>query len=208
MVYFRSAYAPTDFPSDQEWQARQVIESSTAIKCPSLAYHLLGTKKIQQVMALPGVIEKFVSTEQAQLIRSVFTGLYSLDQSQQQIIDNAIQHEHDYVLKPQREGGGNLIYGDAMKHALQNLTQEDRDKYVLMKRITPKPYTTYLLREGIVTMGDCICELGIFGLYLGDGKQELLNENGGYLLRTKLENVEDGGVAAGVAFLDSIYLKD
>jgi glutathione synthase len=36
----------------------------------------------------------------------------------------------------------------------------------------------------------------------------VLNQSAGYLLRTKIAKVEDGGVAAGVAVLDTPYLID
>jgi len=213
VVYFRAAYTPNDYLNgEKEWDARAMLETSTAIKCPSLAYHLLGTKKIQQVMALPGVIEHYLGgdNEQSKQVRSCFTGLYSLNDNAHDnaIIQDAIKNHHDYVLKPQREGGGNLIHGEHMRDMLKELTPEDREKYILMKRIEPKSFKSYLVREGTVTEGDVICELGIFGAYIGDEKETYLNENAGYLLRTKLANVEDGGVAAGVAFLDSVALVD
>jgi hypothetical protein len=34
----------------------------------------------------------------------------------------------------------------------------------------------------------------------------ILNEQTGYLLRTKASDSDEGGVAAGYAFLDSVYL--
>ena len=34
----------------------------------------------------------------------------------------------------------------------------------------------------------------------------LLNDNSGYLMRTKVSSSNEGGVAAGFAVLDSIYL--
>ena len=43
------SYTPNDFPSEREWQARELVELSLALKCPNAAYHLAGTKKIQQV---------------------------------------------------------------------------------------------------------------------------------------------------------------
>lgn len=45
----RCRYAPTDYPTGGEWAARVVIESSRAIKCPSIGYHIMTLKKIQQV---------------------------------------------------------------------------------------------------------------------------------------------------------------
>lgn len=34
------------------------MEQSSAIKCPSISYHLAGTKKIQQELAKPDVLER------------------------------------------------------------------------------------------------------------------------------------------------------
>jgi hypothetical protein len=35
------------------------MEQSSAIKCPSISYHLAGTKKIQQELAKPDVLERY-----------------------------------------------------------------------------------------------------------------------------------------------------
>ncbi|XP_028075605.1 uncharacterized protein LOC114277849 isoform X2 [Camellia sinensis] len=34
------------------------MEQSSAVKCPSISYHLAGTKKIQQELAKPNVLER------------------------------------------------------------------------------------------------------------------------------------------------------
>jgi glutathione synthase len=60
VVYFRSGYTPKDYPTQQEWDARLMIERSLAIKCPSVGYQLCGLKKIQQVLSEPGVLERFI----------------------------------------------------------------------------------------------------------------------------------------------------
>ncbi len=39
-----------------------MIEKSGAVKCPNIAYQLVGAKKVQQVLAEPGVLERFVGT--------------------------------------------------------------------------------------------------------------------------------------------------
>ncbi|KAF3588045.1 hypothetical protein F2Q69_00029748 [Brassica cretica] len=55
----KSLWFITDhFPSESEWNARLLIEQSSAVKCPSIAYQLAGTKKIQQELAKPGVLER------------------------------------------------------------------------------------------------------------------------------------------------------
>lgn len=57
-----------------------MMERSLAIKCPSIHYHLAGCKKVQQELARPGVVERYISTpEDSAAIKGIFTGLYSLD---------------------------------------------------------------------------------------------------------------------------------
>ncbi|RYR52518.1 hypothetical protein Ahy_A06g027428 isoform B [Arachis hypogaea] len=62
VIYFRAGYTPADFPSESEWRARLLMEQSSAIKCPSISYHLVGTKKIQQELAKPNVLERYISS--------------------------------------------------------------------------------------------------------------------------------------------------
>jgi glutathione synthase len=61
VFYFRAGYAPADYPSEVEWIARRKIECSNAVACPSVAYQLVGTKKVQQDLARPGVTDRNVS---------------------------------------------------------------------------------------------------------------------------------------------------
>ena len=49
--------------------------------------------------------------------------------------DEALAHPDKYVLKPQREGGGNNLYGAELKDALETLSpgQEKRAKFPTSK---------------------------------------------------------------------------
>jgi glutathione synthase len=146
-----------------------------------------------------------VSKEEAMLLKEIFTGIWDLENNED-IIEKAIKDPKLYVVKPQREGGGNLIHGEKMKVFLENITKEQRKEYILMQRISPIGYDGLLLREGKILSGKCVSELGIFGSFLGDGKNIISNRYDGYLLRTKLEKDEDGGVAVGISYLDSLAL--
>lgn len=80
VVYFRAGYEPGHYPSQNEWDARYMIEISKAIKCPSIHYHLAGTKKVQQALAKPGILNRFLTDDtKIKSIQDIFTGLYSLD---------------------------------------------------------------------------------------------------------------------------------
>ncbi|KAJ8870429.1 hypothetical protein PR048_029451 [Dryococelus australis] len=83
VVYFRSGYNPNQYPSQLEWDARLMMERSRAIKSPTIQYHLAGTKKVQQALAHPLVVEKFLKEPyKVEAVREIFTGLYSLDLEQ------------------------------------------------------------------------------------------------------------------------------
>ncbi|KAM1095571.1 hypothetical protein EV2_010741 [Malus domestica] len=208
IVYFRAGYTPNDYPSESEWRARFLMEQSSAIKCPSISYHLVGTKKIQQELAKPNVLERFLNDkEDIAKLRKCFAGLWSLDDSD--IVRKAIESPGLFVMKPQREGGGNNIYGDAVREALVRLQKEGSEAdaaYILMQRIFPTVSHTFLMREGICYKDDTISELGVYGAYLRNKDKVILNDQCGYLMRTKVSSSDEGGVAAGFAVLDSLYL--
>ncbi|CAL4906309.1 unnamed protein product [Urochloa decumbens] len=210
VVYYRAGYTPNDYPSEAEWSARLLIEQSSAVKCPSISYHLVGTKKIQQELAKPNVLERFLENkEDIAKLRKCFAGLWSLDD--EGIIKTAIEKPELFVLKPQREGGGNNIYGLDLRETLTRLQKEGGDAlaaYILMQRIFPKASHSYLVRGGICHEGLAISELGIYGAYLRNKDKVVINDQSGYLMRTKVSSSDEGGVAAGFAVLDSLYLTD
>ena len=68
-----------------------------------------------------------------------WAGLWSLDdtsdQATQDIIAKAMKSPEDYVLKPQREGGGNNLYGENLRDRLKD--SKGLSAYILMQRIRP-----------------------------------------------------------------------
>ncbi|TVU23908.1 hypothetical protein EJB05_26296, partial [Eragrostis curvula] len=210
VVYFRAGYSPNDYPSEAEWKARLLMEESSAIKCPSISYHLVGTKKIQQELAKPNVLERFLDNkEDIAKLRKSFAGLWSLDN--EEIVKSAIEKPDLFVLKPQREGGGNNIYGHDLRDTLVKLQKEQGESlaaYILMQRIFPKASLTPLVRGGVCFEDLTISELGIYGGYLRNKDKVIVNNPSGYLMRTKVSSSNEGGVATGFAVLDSVYLTD
>ena len=153
------------------------------------------------------MIEKWLPSD-AESLRGVFAGLYSLDVADgaavAAIVAEAIEHPSKFVCKPQREGGGNNLYGDELKESLMKFSPQERAAYVLMDRIQPPSKTATLVRGGESIVGACVCELGIYGTILTDGKGATIFENTpGHLLRQKSLGVDEGGVAAGFACLSS-----
>ena len=83
-----------------------------------------------------------------------------------------------------------------------------------MKLIEPPSLRNIIFRNGQVTKGEVIGELGVYGVCLwhhggSDHAAEIMeNWEAGYLLRTKGRESEEGGVAAGFGAVDSVCLVD
>jgi glutathione synthase len=226
LVYFRAGYAPSDYPSEKEWHARLLLEQSGAVKSPSAAMQLAGTKKIQQALAAPGALERFAPrfagplteqsiAERCAKMRLVFAGLYALDDKDaSHAVSLALADPGGFVLKPQREGGGNNLYGEEMVAVLRTHDPSaprgkrgDLSAYILMQRIFPPTNQTLCLRQGEMVALETLSELGIYGGYVRVGEAVTRNAHGGHLLRTKAATSDEGGVAAGFAVLDSVVLE-
>ncbi|XP_046386680.1 glutathione synthetase-like isoform X2 [Ischnura elegans] len=213
VVYYRSGYAPTQYHSELEWEARLKVERSLSIKCPSIQYHLAGTKRVQQALASPAVLERFLDSSVAASVREIFTGLYTLDLSDEgnAAVEMALKNPTHYVLKPQREGGGNNVYGEEVKLMLEKMgNSNERSAWILMERIIPPVQRCYLIHPNSDTpvYTDVVSELGIFGVIIGDEKVILKNSQVGHMLRTKVATANEGGVAAGYGALDSPFLVE
>ena len=68
---------------------------------------------------------------QAEKIKGLFEGLWSLeyldtDSHVQAVVKKAILNPHDYVIKPQKEGGGNNFYGEKVRAMLVK-AQSDKE---------------------------------------------------------------------------------
>lgn len=214
VIYFRAGYEPGHYYGPNEWAARLLMERTKAIKCPSIHYHLAGTKKVQQALAKPGILKRFIEDNaKIDSIKDIFTGLYSLDKGEEgeQAVKLAFSNPERYVLKPQREGGGNNVYGSDIPGALEKMNEDERSAWILMERIFPPLSRGYMIRpDGKMPpeIVDLVSELGIFGAIIGTKDKILYNKQVGHMLRTKLSSANEGGVAAGLGALDSPYLID
>lgn len=230
VVYYRAGYTPTDYPTKEQWSTRLMLERSNAIKCPSLALQLAGAKKVQQVLAEPGMLEDFLlrgdgkaqfSSQDVDDLRRTFTGLYPMDDTKmgKEAYRLAMEEPHKFVLKPQREGGGNNIYRENIPSFLRQLEATPtapgeppkKEGYILMSLIEPPQGLRNLLVKGgslTANEGEVVSELGVYGIALFSDKDAgcVVNRGAGTLLRTKGRESDEGGVAVGYSVVDSVVL--
>lgn len=233
---------PHEYPTSAHYTTRFLLERSRAIKCPSIALQLAGGKKVQEVLTQPGILERFLtnrerygedvlSLEEVGELRESFMSMWGLDVGEDMATQDAnapIEAREHYgtrkarqnalslVLKPQREGGGNNVYKEAIPNFLDSLPPEERQAWIAMELIQPPSMGNYLVRSGgasgdsqAAVKAETISELGIFGWVLFGGKDKQIEEKeAGWLVRTKGKDSNEGGVATGFSVLDSLLLVD
>ncbi|KIY73587.1 glutathione synthase [Cylindrobasidium torrendii FP15055 ss-10] len=208
-VYFRAGYTPTDYPTSAQYDTRFLLERSRAIKCPSYPLQLAGGKKVQQVLAQEGVLERFIDSAAAQELRASWMEMWGLDEEDG--TRKAAERHMQLVLKPQREGGGNNVYKEAIPPFLETLDAQEKAAWIAMALIVPpEGIQGHLVKaevEGNVKT-EVVSELGIFGYSLFGAGEVKAEKEIGWLVRTKGKDSNEGGVASGFSVLDSIVLVD
>jgi len=116
----------------------------------------------------------------------------------------AIDKPSNFVLKPQREGGGNNFYDEEMVSLIQKMGKENQKAYVLMERIKTPTEVSTLVVDRQVDEIQTVSEIGRYATCLFDGSEIRFNNDVGYLVRTKSSDQNEGGVCAGYACLNSL----
>jgi len=158
------------------------------------------------------MLERFLAPSSgAELVRESWVRMWALDEGPNGAgAEEAVRRARELVLKPQREGGGNNVYRDKIPPFVAQLPERERAAWVAMELIRPpRGIGAHLVRSGGGRVrASVMSELGVFGWALFGEGRELKEEQAGWLVRTKAEDVDEGGVAAGFSVLDSVVLVD
>ena len=86
-------------------------------------------------------------------------------------MEMALTNPDRFVMKPQREGGGNNLYDTDIKTELERIKDsEEREAWILMDRIIPPVQQNYMVRplqDGPLTPVEVVSELGVYGVIIG-----------------------------------------
>ena len=171
IVYFREGYMPDQYTSDEDWNIREMIELSKAIKTPNIDYQLSGSKKIQEALCVAENLARFLdSPEEVSKVSEFFTEMYPIVTLESEILSKVRENPSDWVLKPQREGGGNNFYDQDIIDKLDSSSLDELKQYTLMKKIKANASPAVFMREGQKYECTRISELGVYGIVLSDGE--------------------------------------
>uniref|UniRef100_A0A183CD48 Glutathione synthetase n=1 Tax=Globodera pallida TaxID=36090 RepID=A0A183CD48_GLOPA len=213
LVHMAYGYLPEHY-HENDLDTRIMMERSKAIVSPTLRLQLAGTKKIQQVLSEPGVLERFFPNDPQQVakIRVTFTELWGLsehDAITEAVVQDAMKNNKNYVMKSQMDGGHGIYFDDEITKTLKKLTAEERGAFILMKKIKPVVAKNFTVRPFEPPQQEEVnSELGIYGSLIGDQstRQVLVNTVNGYLVRSKAASRNLGGISSGGSVLDSVML--
>lgn len=84
-MYYRTGYTAENYSSEEDWAAREVLEFSQAIKCPSIDFFLINFKMFQLFLATDiNEMKRFVEdSSELEAIRSTFADFYSIETPEQ-----------------------------------------------------------------------------------------------------------------------------
>jgi glutathione synthetase len=220
VIYFRAGYTPFDYQSTSDYDVRFLLEASLAIKCPSIPLQLAGSKKIQEFITHGNLLEQLLTKAAANSgesfsdsdvasVRETWMPMWSLDKDGGLGAQLAQKNCQNLVLKPQREGGGNNIYCDQIPGFLDALPVAEYEAWIAMELINTPSMSNVMIKTGdsVGTLSSTVSELGIYGWSLFSSASSGVESNaGGWLLRTKAKENNEGGVAVGISVLDSPIL--
>jgi glutathione synthase len=214
LVHMGYGYMEEHYATEKEWKIRLDMERSTAIISPNVRLQLAGTKKMQQVVSEPGVMEHFFPGEDARLaeLRKTFTDLWSLetnDKVTMAVIQEAIKTPKNFVLKANMDAGKGNFFDEEMVEKLRTMPVEERSAYILQEKIMPVEAKNYMLRPFKAPhLETVVSEMGIYGSFISDCEKGkvLWNTVDGYLLRSKAAHVNQGGISEGSGVIDSLLL--
>ncbi|KAI5631541.1 eukaryotic glutathione synthase, ATP binding domain-containing protein [Phthorimaea operculella] len=184
-----------------------------ALHCPPIQYYLAGTKKVQQALAEPGVLEKFLSDpDKISRVRDTLAGLNSLDfdDSGERAVQMALDDPNRFVLKSEGEGGGNNVFGAELKEVLTKMKHSrERAEHILMERILSPTVPGYIVSPdaSVSPLTDLVAELGIYGVMISTERM-ISNQASGYLVRTKRAQDDEVGIMQGIGAFDTPFLFD
>lgn len=111
------------------------------------------------------------------------------------------------MLKPNLEGGGNNLYGEEALIKLRSLDAEERKKYILMSKIITPAKENLLIYGQSSIKSQCVYEVSQYGTIVVEEGSLLSSDTCGFLIRTKPDCCNEGGIMAGVGSICSWILE-
>lgn len=218
-VYFRGGYDPKDYVNVECWNFVECAELSAAVLCPNVGLHLAGTKRVQcalsEQMGQQFMDRHFPNNPSRDLLFSTFAKQFELNESN---VDQVLKDPFSYVVKPQREGGTNNLFGNDIVSFLSKLENKcELKRYIAMELIQSATWPDFPVRSGdghVQRVEAAVAEVGAMSLLVTQAAspdhpdtltpQVIRHECAAPLTKIKRSGSDEAGVSAGHGFLASV----
>ena len=211
LFYLRDGFMPHQY-DEEDWAVREKIESSISVKCPDASLQLINMKYFQYVINKSETWKRFGFSEEDYLeSRRTFCSIFSFkdfENSKEKMMDFIVDNGgyQMFVLKPQREGGANNLFGEEIREAILKMEEKELGSYILMQKIIAKSYTNIHCDWKCLRVRSTIDEIGYFHFNLWKNGKIIDEGMGGSLVRSKMSQSNEGGVSSGYAVVNSFEI--
>ena len=199
LVYFNSGDKEEDYPDEDSWKGRELIELSTAVKVPDVNTFLASTKVFQYYLSKPDIIMHYNYNEL--IINDIlrfFGGIYyvpDMEKDKQTELFNKIQSEPNKFILKSLSGPKNYITGEKLKSIIPAGDGEPSDELkngIIVECCTPPEHETLIIRDEKANIESSISEYSIYGILLMNENNLVMNKSVSYLVRTRSkDNLND-----------------
>ena len=199
LVYFVSGDQEEDYPDEDSWKGRELVELSTAIKVPDINSFLASHKVFQYYLSKPDVIMHYNYNELIlNDILRFFGGLYyvpDLEKEKQTELYNKIQAEPNKFILKSFSGPKNYVTGEKLKSVIPTGDAEPSDELkngIVVESCNPPEHETVIIKDEKNVVESCISEYSVYGILLMNENNLVMNKSVSYLVRTRnKDNLND-----------------
>ena len=199
LVYFNSGDEEEDYPDEDSWKGRELIELSTAIKVPDINTFLVSSKLFQYYLSKPDIIMHYNQNEL--IINDIlrfFGGIYyvpDIEKEKQTELFNKIQSDPNKFILTSFSGLKNYITVEKLKSIIPAGDGEPSDELkngIIVECCLPPEHETLIIKEEKANIESSISEYSIYGIILMNEKNLVMNKSVSYLIKTRnKDNLND-----------------
>lgn len=130
IVYYRTCYRiehmrfGEGYNIELSWETLEKIELSNAITVPPVEFRLANLKRVQTELGKNDVLRRYATEEEAEQLNQTRVREWDFDSISEgqlkELIALVEQAPNEYLLKPNKEGGGNNFFGNDIVALLKN----------------------------------------------------------------------------------------
>ena len=185
LIYFNSGDKEEDYPDEDSWKGRELIELSTAIKIPDINTFLTSFKVFHYYLSKPDIIMHYNYNDL--IINDIlrfFGGIYyipDLDKEKQTELFNKIQSEPNKYILQSFSGKKNYLTGEKLKSLVPS---EELSNGIILEKVTPPEHETLIIKNENSVVESSVSEYSIYGIILMNENNLVMNKSVSYLVKT------------------------